>query len=386
MILESIEASALAIPFNVAFKHASAARASTQALWVEARARNGAAGFGEGCPREYVTAESLQSARAFVSEHRHDWLGSIRDVGTLADWAGLHRGSIDADPAAWTAVELALLDLIGKAEKNSVESLLGLPRIAGRFRYTAVLGDAAPRRFEAQLSHYLKAGFHDFKIKLSGDGARDLAKVRALTASGVAARAVRADANNLWSDADTAIGALRALDFPFFALEEPLRAGDYEGMRRIALTFDTRIILDESLLRADQLERFRDSADRWIANVRVSKMGGLLRSLELAREARRRGLRVIVGAHVGETSLLTRAGLTLANSLPDLLVAQEGAFGTHLLARDVAEPPLMFGPGGILDADALGIGSAPGLGLAVLDPVPHVTAFPGRAVNATESL
>ncbi len=55
-------------------------------------------------------------------------------------------------------------------------------------------------------------------------------------------------------------------------------------MRRIALTLDTRIILDESLLRADQLERFCDSTDRWIANVRVSKMGGLLRSLELARE------------------------------------------------------------------------------------------------------
>lgn len=375
MILESIEASALAIPFNVAFKHASAERASTQALWVETRARNGTAGFGEGCPREYVSAEILKSARAFVSKHRRDWLETIRDVGTLADWALRHRADIDADPAAWTAVELALLDLLGKAETKSVESLLGLPQIAGRFRYTAVLGDAAPRRFEAQFSRYLKAGFRDFKIKLSGEGARDLAKVRALTASGVAARAVRADANNLWSDADTAIGALRALDFPFFALEEPLRAGDYDGMRRIALAFDTRIILDESLLRVDQLERLCDSADRWIANVRVSKMGGLLRSLELAREARRRGLRVIVGAHVGETSLLTRAALTVANSLPDLLVAQEGAFGTHLLARDVVDPPLMFGPGGILDADALSIGSAPGLGLAVLDPAPHVTAL-----------
>ncbi|MGH8564882.1 MAG: enolase C-terminal domain-like protein [Gammaproteobacteria bacterium] len=78
--------------------------------------------------------------------------------------------------------------------------------------------------------------------------------------------------------------ALGALEFPFFALEEPLGTGDCEGMRRIALTLDTRIILDESLLRADQLERFCDSTDRWIANVRVSKMGGLLRSLELARE------------------------------------------------------------------------------------------------------
>ena len=146
-------------------------------------------------------------------------------------------------------------------------------------------------------------------------------------------------------------------------------------MHRIALAIDAKIILDESLLRADQLARFDGSADRWIANVRVSKMGGLLRSLEIAREARRRGMRVIVGAHVGETSLLTRAGMTVSNGARDLLVAQEGAFGTHLLARDVVEPPLMFGPGGVLDVDGLGIGRAPGLGLTVLNPVPHLTAL-----------
>jgi L-alanine-DL-glutamate epimerase-like enolase superfamily enzyme len=375
MILESIEASELAIPFKVAFKHASAERTTTQALWVEARAQDDATGFGEGCPREYVTAESLRSASAFISAHLRDWLGSIRDLGTLADWTARNRGEIDANPAAWTAVELALLDLIGKVEGKPVESLLGLQQIAGSFRYTAVLGDAAPRQFDAQLAHYLKAGFRDFKVKLSGARARDLAKVRALAAAGVPAQAVRADANNLWSDADTAIGHLRALDFPFLALEEPLRAGDYEGMRRIALALDTSIILDESLLRTGQFDRLVDPADRWIANVRVSKMGGLLRSLELAGEARRRGLRVIVGAHVGETSLLTRAGLTVANGSRGVLVAQEGAFGTHLLTCDVVEPPLMFGPGGILDADGLGIGPAPGLGLAVLDPVPHAIAL-----------
>jgi len=45
MILEWIKASALTIPFKVAFKHASAERATTQALWVEARAQDDATGF-----------------------------------------------------------------------------------------------------------------------------------------------------------------------------------------------------------------------------------------------------------------------------------------------------------------------------------------------------
>ena len=94
-------------------------------------------------------------------------------------------------------------------------------------------------------------------------------------------------------------------------------------------------------------------------------MGGLLRSLDFLGQARRQGVRVIVGAHVGETSLLTRAALTVASAAGKALVAQEGAFGTHLLEHDVVEPPLMFGAGGILDAGAAAIGTAPGWGLAI---------------------
>ena len=363
-MIESIGASSLAIPFKLSFKHASAARASTQTIWVRAKGRDGRIGFGEGCPREYVTGESLQSAQAFVAAHSADWLDGIRDVESLSAWIRAHEREIDANPAAWTAVELALLDLFGKSTGQPVESLLGLPPLGGRFRYTAVLGDASPQEFDGHLANYRRAGFRDFKIKLSGDRTRDLAKARSLQAAGIAPAAVRADANNLWSDAGAAIGDLEALEFGFLALEEPLRAGDYAGMARIALALDSSIILDESMARQGQLAGLPGPAERWLVNLRVSKMGGLLRSLDFLRQARRQGLRVIVGAHVGETSLLTRAALTVARAAGDALVAQEGAFGTHLLERDVVEPPLMFGPGGILDAGAA-LGTAPGWGLAI---------------------
>jgi hypothetical protein len=59
---------------------------------------------------------------------------------------------------------------------------------------------------------------------------------------------------------------------------------------------------------------------------------------------------MIVGAHVGETSVLTRAGITLAHAIKDRLVGHEGAFGTHLLTRDVFSDPLMFGRRGFLKA------------------------------------
>ena len=124
------------------------------------------------------------------------------------------------------------------------------------------------------------------------------------------------------------------------------------------------IILDESVTRIADLDALPDPAAQWIVNVRVSKMGGLLRSLDVVAAARRRGIRIIVGAQVGETSLLTRAALTIATAAGNLLVGQEGAFGTHLLAADVCDPPLMFGRGGILTWTSQDAARLPGFGIA----------------------
>ena len=360
MRLVTVEARVLSIPFKVVFKHASAQRSAMQSLWVNVRAADGETGIGEGCPREYVTSETLETAKAFVEHYRADWLAAIHDVHSLKHWIGNHSAEIDANPAAWSAVEIALLDLMGKSTGVSIERLLDVPAVEGQFRYTAVLGDALPAAFEAQLAHYLKAGFRDFKIKLSGDRKINCAKTYALASAGIVPSSVRADANNLWRNAHEAIAHLTSLEYPFFAIEEPLEPGDHNGMREIASALGAKIIVDESALYVAHLEPLREDAHRWIVNLRVSKMGGMVRALEFVRAARHLGVQLIVGAHVGETSVLTRAAITIANLARDILVAQEGAFGTHLLEYDMVDPPLMFGPGGLLDAASL---SQPGLGL-----------------------
>jgi L-Ala-D/L-Glu epimerase len=362
--IEALRASELRIPFTTAFSHASATRAESSSVWVEARSAAGQLGFGESCPRPYVTGETVENTLAFIASHEAELRREIVDLDTLTRWMRAHASEIDRHPAAWCAIELAVLDLLARDRDVSVETLLGLPVPRGPFRYTAVVGDAAPEVCAAAIARYRRAGFTDFKIKLSGDARRDLAKLADLRPG--AGLRVRVDANNLWSDADEAIAFLRALDYPFLAIEEPIAANLYDGLRRVAEALDTRIVLDESLLRAEQLAALPGPPGRWIANVRVSKTGGLLRSIEVVRAARAAGVAVIVGAQVGETSLLTRVALTVAQAAGTDLLAQEGAFGTHLLQRDVCDPPVMFGPGGVLDPVPGGYVEAPGLGLRVV--------------------
>lgn len=174
---------------------------------------------------------------------------------------------------------------------------------------------------------------------------------------------IRLDANNLWKTAAKAVTYLKSLNYSFFAIEEPLQFGDFDGCRQINQQLDLPIILDESFLRMEQFKHLQADPQAWIINIRISKMGGILRSLAIAEKAETMGLPIIIGAQVGETSILTRAALTLANQFRDILRAQEGAFGTYLLERDITNTPLMLGKGGKLDPQS--ISGHPGLGLTL---------------------
>ena len=96
-------------------------------------------------------------------------------------------------------------------------------------------------------------------------------------------------------------------------------------------------------------------------------MGGILRSLDIAKEAVEIGFDLIVGAQVGETSILTRAALTVVNTNHKKVIAQEGAFGDFLLDNDICSPPIKFGRDGILNISDHIDSKSYGFGLTILN-------------------
>ena len=379
MRIRSITARRFVSPFKYSFEHASASRSATENIIAVVETKDGQIGYGEGCPRPYVTGETAASAAAFIDEYNHPLTSQVHRLSDLKDWISRNGTVIDANPAAFCALELALLDVLAKRSGASVEGLLGLAELTGDFRYSAVLGASEPAVFAARLQRYRNADFRDFKIKLSGEAAQDRARLSCLQGHAQEGLRLRADANNLWRETPDCIAYLESLGNPFFAIEEPLQANNLVAFLAVFRALNSKIILDESLLRAEQLEILSRHPECWILNCRVSKLGGLLRSLALVERARTQGLKIIVGAHVGETSLLTRAGLTLAQSTGAALVAQEGAFGTHLLASDLCQPVLMFQAGGVLSADRVLAGCRAGWGLEVeAEALLHATAQSGR--------
>ena len=232
--------SELRVPLKMTFRHASAARTHGESLWVEA-SRGAHRGYGEGCPRSYVTGETRASCRQWLSTWQEPIQSNCISVDALRVWLAENAATVDASPSAWCAVECALLDLFARERGQSVEALLGLAPPGGPHVYSAVLGNDAPWKTRFLIDQYCILGLTDFKVKLEGDLEVDRQKLRSiaeLTAwHGVTGHRVRVDANNLWAETpDRALDYLRALDCDLFGVEEPVKPRDVELHSRISVS------------------------------------------------------------------------------------------------------------------------------------------------------
>jgi len=328
-------------PFRGSFEHASAVRERADNVIAIAQDNSGLVGLGEGCPRSYVTGETVASALAAIARWRAAGIEEIPDLPGLRAWMAQHQNDIDVNPSAFSAVELALIDVFARQRGQSLERFIGETEDRTDLYTSAVYGCGSATKFLIQVVLFNLSGMRDAKLKLSSDRSQGMWRARLLARFGP----VRLDANNLWASADLACNGLDGLSRYAWAVEEPLRPRDWQGLAAVGLATGLAIILDESVTEIDDLAAVT-AGPRYVLNARVSKHGGLLRTLSVIREARMRNMKIVVGSQVGETSILARAGIVAARAAGADLIGFEGAFGTRLLARDATVPSIGFGYGG----------------------------------------
>ncbi|MCH7814835.1 MAG: hypothetical protein IID40_12540 [Planctomycetes bacterium] len=259
-------------------------------------------------------------------------------------------------PAARAAVELALLDVYARHFDRPLTDVAGWMGLGGfgppgstrSLRYSGVLASDSLRSTLRTLRLLWWYGLRHFKLKvgLPDDVERVRTVARWLGSALRRGRAtLRLDANGAWTT-ERAVAVLTELaDLPLAGVEQPLAKGNEADLTHLRRIHTPPIIHDESLITMNDA---RSLADRQLAdgfNIRISKCGGLLPSLRLARFARQHGVLVQLGCMVGETSILSAAGRAFLEMVPQVVFA-EGWFGSFLLSEDVVRRPLRFGYGG----------------------------------------
>jgi len=362
------------IPLRRPVRHASHARTSTENIVVRCTLADETVGWGEGVPREYVTGETAAGALALL--RRSDLPAQVEPcphfAAAVALTGRLRLAPIAGDDrdiagnAAKCAVEIAILDAFARyyGEPLSAITPLVAPELhrpRDRVQYSAAITSSDGLKLKLVAWAYRLYGFQQIKMKVGIAGQDDVARVRAVRRRVGRSVRLRIDANEAWSASQAAehIRGLERSGLEF--VEQPLPHAEIAAMGEVRKGVDTPIVLDESLCGLHDAERA--VAGGWCDafNLRLSKCGGFIDSLRLARFAKRHGLGFQLGCQVGETAILSAAGRHFAASVGDL-AAVEGSFDRHLVRERLSREDITFGRGGWAPSLA-----GPGLGVTI-DP------------------
>jgi o-succinylbenzoate synthase len=245
----------------------------------------GVVGRGEAMPMASFTEPAPATERALKGFELCRLPDSIEEISVATE--GLAQ-----TPAARFAVECALLEHLARRRRVPVAALFGEPRRQIKVNALIEGDDAAALAKAAERA--AADGFPVVKVKVAARPlaveAQRLLAVRRAVGPKVG---IRLDANGGWSEAGarSALRGLEALDAEL--CEQPVAAADVEGLRRIRYQVPCKIAADESMLLPHVLRRMLERDPAAAVDVVVLKptaLGGLVRSLEIARIAHDAGV------------------------------------------------------------------------------------------------
>jgi L-alanine-DL-glutamate epimerase-like enolase superfamily enzyme len=333
-----LEAEVLSLRTRHPFIIARGGQSDYRTVWVRLVDQDGLEGWGEAAPARIYgeTPETVLAALQAYAEHLPP--ASSPAEAIERQW----EKTLALNPSARGALSAALHDLQAKRLGIPVYQLWGLdPARAPRSTFTIGIDTDEKIRqkvFEAEQYPILK-------IKLGTD--QDAAILR--TIRDATDKELRVDANTGWT-AKQAVSMLPVLEeHGVTVLEQPLPAGDLDGLAVVTRASRIPVIADESCLVAADIPRLVGKVDG--INIKLAKCGSLREALRMIAVARAHHLMVMVGCMIESSIAITAA----AHFSP--LVDIVDLDGAALLANDPFR-------GATIEGGQVRLPTGPGLGLS----------------------
>lgn len=350
------------IPLRLQFAQANQNTATSDSVIIRIKSQDGTLGHGECCPRRYVTGEDVPQVIETINSLSADLQAqTFTELDDIRQWvfAKLKAGY---GHAAICGIELALLDAWSwETQTDLMEALGGYQHVERRYSGVLPYGDWA--KLSPVISRF---NFGSWKFKAYHKLEDNWQRVRDLQNTLGETVQLRTDANGGWTLEEARDQIATGLDLGLRSFEQPVPAGQDDKMGQLVAEFGDQatIMADESLISYEDAVRLVALGQCNHFNLKISKNGGILNTLRIYTLAQQNGIPCQLGAHYGETSILTAAGQLFAAVAPNL-TALEGGLGTYLLQDDITTRPLMIDADGILPPSDL-----PTMGWPVLiDPL-----------------
>jgi muconate cycloisomerase len=354
LLIRRVDAIPVALPLKSPMKMAAETITAAQNLIVRIETADGTVGWGEAASAPTMTGDTQGGLIAAVRDH----LAPMLIGKNVHDWPALrpllHRALL-GNGGAHSAVEMAVLDLTGRATGKRLIDIVAKPRRNG-VKPMWLLGNKTAEEDVAEAHRKQNEGFDFFKLKI---GVKPLAKEIAI------AFAVRgalpktplcADANCGLTLADARKYAEQTRKAKLMFVEQPLAYDDFDGLKKLTRGLKVPVGVDEAIHSfADIVSSAKAGAGG--VSLKLIKLGGITAAIEAGKLCQRLGLSVNIAAKIAESSISSAAALHLACAVPK---ADWGVSLTHFyLAEDIVRRPLPLADG------MVALPQGPGLGVEV---------------------
>ncbi len=315
MKIEEVHVFPLRIPFKKSARIASWEYQYSESMLVKVKAGD-LVGYGEAMSDPVFTGETMESILSAIK----NYLGpavlglnpfSLRQVHYNMDQA------LVKNTAAKAAIDMACLDVVGKATGQTIYNLLGGEFNSEIFEVPEIvfgpLGNVVRYCEEA-----VARGVKYLKVKVGEGVNEDVEKVRRIRGTVGNDIEIRLDANQGWRNYWTALKIIKRIEkYDVSLMEQPLPAHDLRGSAMLRNAVGVPIMLDESVHSVnDALSAIQLKACD-VISVKVMKAGGLMRTKEIVDLCSAHG----VPCHMGtswETEVGWAANLNLIKALPGI--------------------------------------------------------------------
>lgn len=294
-------------PLHIPFRTARGQHDILENVLFEIELRDGTKGFGEAAVAPHITGERVSQTLSNLKQAATELAG--KNIAAFKQICCSYHEKFRTNPCASAAVEMAVLDAWARNKKIPLWRMFGTRRHPVRTDVTIVISDLP--RAKAFTSKFYRRGFRAFKVKIGRDFDADIERAVAVKQAAPEA-AIYLDANRGYSAEKSVrfVMRLRKRGIRPALIEQPVPKEDWEGLRKVAREGKITVIADESASTFSDAVRLikRRFADG--INIKLMKFG-ILRSSEIAKLARSRGVKLMIGQMM-ETALGTTAAAHFA--------------------------------------------------------------------------
>ena len=358
-----------AIPIRQKGKIEAINDSSQDGVIIKVSTDEGIVGYGEVDSAPWVVKSIIESpashrmaiglAKIVVGQDPYEVEKIWNDMYKYSIFYGQHGVTIHA----MSGIDIAIWDIIGKAENKPIWKLLG-----GKYRdkvkaYASTLMPYTPEEAYQETKKLVEQGYKTIKLGWGGFEQDENTQVKLVKA---ARQAAGEDVDLLFDigflpsehltiDAPSRIELVKRFEeYHPYAIEEPLWPHDYEGYGRLSENTNTRIVCGENETTVYGFKQLIEIGKVAFVQPDISRCGGFTQAKKIATLAETHSINVV--PHCWSSGIVEAAALNLIAAIPNANLLEYDVYPTQLRFDIVPEDiKIKDGYAYIPDGPGLGI-------------------------------